>query len=69
VPHKLLLLAVVCAASWTLGSWRLHPQGDFSEWDGLLHWFLEYCEVNPQMLDNDSIWGWCKAARQVLGKR
>ncbi len=30
--------------NWTLEElgWTLHPPGNFGEWDGLLHWFLEY---------------------------
>ena len=30
--------------------WSLYPEGNFREWDGLLHWFVEYVERNPEYL-------------------
>ena len=43
--------------NWTLDElgWTLHPAGDVQEWDGLLHWFLEYTAAHPETVINNSI--------------
>ncbi len=51
--------------NWTLEElgWVLHPPGDFGEWDGLMHWFLEYTRSHPEMLANASVRQWHRAAK------
>lgn len=51
-------------AQWTLEElrWELHPPGDVSEWDGLMGWFLQYVDNNPDLLSNNFFGVWQKAA-------
>ena len=46
--------------------WRLHPPGDFQEWDGLLHWFMEFTAVHPESLDISNLRQWHRAAELGL---
>jgi len=32
--------------------WRLYPEGDLKEWDGLNKWFLEYIKKDGQLLND-----------------
>lgn len=54
--------------NWTLEQlgWELHPPGDFSEWDGLLNWFLEYADQHQELVGGSSLRQWHRAARQAL---
>ena len=54
--------------NWTLDElgWELHPPGDFSEWDGLLGWFLEYAEENPGSMKGSNVKQWYRAARLAV---
>ncbi|MCY1257589.1 hypothetical protein D9M68_82000 [compost metagenome] len=40
-------------ANWTLEElqWTLHPQGDLSEWDGMMRWFLDQVHQHPALLE------------------
>jgi hypothetical protein len=55
-------------ANWTLDQlgWTLHPPGDFSAWDGLIGWCLEYTEAHPDLMSSASVRNWCKAAKAEL---
>ena len=46
--------------------WQLHGPGKFGEWDGLVHWFLEYTASQPAALGNASIRSWHRAARLAV---
>jgi len=54
--------------NWSLDElgWTLLPPGDFSEWDGLIHWFLEYTAAHPAMLDNANSRSWHRAAKLAV---
>ncbi len=47
-------------------NWVLHQPGDSSEWDGMMSWFLDYAEENPDILDVQYIKRWHRAARKFL---
>ncbi len=51
--------------NWTLDElgWTLHPPGDMQEWDGLLHWFLEYTVAHPETVTSNLIKQWQRAAK------
>jgi hypothetical protein len=51
--------------NWTLDElgWSLHPPGDFKEWDGLIHWFLEYTNEHPALIAKASMRQWQRAAK------
>jgi len=46
--------------------WSLHPPGSLRDWDGLAGWVLDYTSAHPELLNNSSIRGWCRAARAEL---
>jgi hypothetical protein len=46
--------------------WKLCPEGDFHEWDGMLDWFMSYVKAHPDILDNKYIGDWYKTAVKVL---
>jgi hypothetical protein len=54
--------------NWTLEQlgWSLQPAGEFSEWDGLMGWFLERVEKHPALLASGSMRHWHRAARTAL---
>jgi 5-methylcytosine-specific restriction endonuclease McrA len=41
--------------------WNLYPPGKLKEWDGLIHWFLEYVKNHPDSLNIKYIYKWYKA--------
>lgn len=45
--------------------WRLYPEGDLKEWDGLTKWFLEYIKKDGQLLNDPYIKGWYGVANKV----
>lgn len=51
-------------ANWTLEElgWQLRPPGDFSRWDGLMGWFLEFIGRNPAHMADNYIKRWHRAA-------
>lgn len=38
--------------------WEIQPQGNLDEWDGLVHWFLNYVEKYPDFLQIEYIKQW-----------
>lgn len=50
-------------SNWTLEElgWSLHPPGDIKKWDGLLAWFMEYIDKNPQKTEEKYIARWRRA--------
>lgn len=54
--------------NWTLEElgWRLHPPGDFNDWDGMMAWFVRFAHDRPVMLQSASIRQWFRAARLAL---
>jgi hypothetical protein len=50
--------------NWTLEElgWTLHPPGNFGEWNGLLHWFLEYTASHAYLMGNPLVRRWHRAA-------
>ena len=57
--------------NWTLAElgWVLQPSGSFSEWDGLIGWFLERAKDRPELIVSGSMRQWHRAARTVLSAR
>lgn len=51
-------------SNWTLEQlqWRLLPEGDLSEWDGMMGWFLRRVDADPAVLKNNYIKRWYAAA-------
>jgi len=43
--------------NWTLAElgWTLQPPGKFGDWDGLVHWFVDYTDSRPQLLTDGSM--------------
>jgi hypothetical protein len=50
--------------NWTLADlgWNLQAPGNFKDWDGLVHWFLEYTNDRPQLIAAESMRQWHRAA-------
>lgn len=46
--------------------WELYPQGELKEWDGLIHWFIEYVEDHQESLNVPYIYKWHKASIRVI---
>jgi hypothetical protein len=57
--------------NWTLAElgWSLQAPGNFQEWDGLLHWFLEYTNGHPEVIATDSMRQWHRAAALAVAGR
>jgi 5-methylcytosine-specific restriction endonuclease McrA len=47
--------------------WKLHESGNLDEWDGLLEWFKIYVKKHPNVLDDNYINSWYKAAKRAEG--
>jgi len=54
--------------NWTLEElgWSLEPPGNFAEWDGLLHWILEFTASHANLLRNPLVRRWHHAATLVI---
>jgi hypothetical protein len=54
--------------NWTLEDlgWALQPPGSFSEWDGLLAWYVDFTTAHPETLLDNSMNQWRAAALKVL---
>ncbi len=50
--------------NWTLAElgWSLKAPGNFRDWDGLIHWFLEYTNSRPELITAASMRQWHRAA-------
>lgn len=55
-------------SAWTCEEleWELLPPGNFEEWDGLIHWFLDYLCASPIHLQNSYINKWHRVASRAL---
>ena len=56
-------------SNWTLEElqWELKPKGDFHEWNGLIHWFIQQVHSDEKQLENSYIKKWHKAALDCAG--
>jgi hypothetical protein len=54
-------------ANWTMEElgWKIFPEGDHLEWDGLTKIFLQYVEPHPEILADRDAKIWCAAARKA----
>lgn len=50
-------------SNWTLEElgWTLLPSGDYTDWDGLLKWFMNYVVKDVSQLDDPYVRRWHKA--------
>ena len=46
--------------------WSLVPCGNIAEWDGMVHWFIDYVETHKDMLNVAYISNWYKVCNKVL---
>ncbi|HEY5562785.1 MAG TPA: HNH endonuclease [Clostridiaceae bacterium] len=46
--------------------WKLYPQGDIKEWDGLIKWFIDYVDKHNTLLEDNYIKEWYRAAIKNL---
>jgi hypothetical protein len=55
-------------SNWTLEQlhWRLLPEGDLVQWDGMVSWFLRQVRVDPAVLENAYIKAWHAAAAGLM---
>jgi hypothetical protein len=55
-------------SNWTLEQlqWRLLPEGDFVQWDGMVGWFLRQVRADPAVLENAYIKAWHAAAAGLM---
>jgi hypothetical protein len=49
--------------------WSLHPPGRFEDWDGLLHWFVDYVGSNGPRHTRSAIRRWIAPAKRALAAR
>ena len=56
-------------SNWTLEElqWELKPKGDFHEWNGLIHWFIQQVHRDEKQLKNPYVKKWHKAALDCAG--
>ncbi len=55
-------------SNWTLDElgWELLPCGDFTQWDGVVKWFVAYIEQNRTLLKETYVKEWHAAIIRVL---
>ena len=55
-------------ANWTPEelSWKLVPSGNINEWDGLSEWFVNFIEEHEDLLGNNYLRTWLRAAKACL---
>ena len=41
--------------------WKIFPEGNLEDWDGMLDWFISYVNENPEILQNNDVKNWYKA--------
>lgn len=49
-------------------NWVLLPSGDYRNWDGLSHWFIDYVLENGELLKNDYMRSWYNALKKTLNE-
>jgi hypothetical protein len=54
--------------NWTLAElgWSIQAPGNLKDWDGLIHWFLEYTNDRPELIAAASMRQWHRAARLAV---
>ena len=54
--------------NWTLTElgWELRPPGAMGEWDGMITWFLEYTARHPEVIVDNAVRQWRRAAKVAL---
>lgn len=45
--------------------WKLYPPGNLKDWDGLLSWFVNYVDQNPELLEKSNIRDWHRIAKRL----
>jgi len=45
--------------------WELLPSGNYSEWDGLMYWFVQYVDANRDLLECGYIKDWYKVVKNL----
>ena len=55
--------------NWTLLElgWELQAPGDFSQWDGMIRWCVEYASAHPGALDS-GVRQWLQAGKIALAE-
>lgn len=55
-------------SNWTLEQlqWQLLPQGNLTEWDGLVGWFVQQVSADPSVLENAYIKRWHGPATELM---
>jgi len=55
-------------SNWTLEQlgWDLLPSGNFSEWDGLMPWYIDQVDRDRSLLENPYLRTWHRVAVQVM---
>jgi 5-methylcytosine-specific restriction endonuclease McrA len=46
--------------------WELYPAGELKEWDGLIHWFIDYAKNHQEIMNVPFIFKWHKAAIKAI---
>ena len=46
--------------------WEKLPAGNFADWDGMINWFIQYVDVNTDLLKCGYIEEWYKAAKKFM---
>jgi hypothetical protein len=56
--------------NWTLAElgWELQPPGDFTVWDGLLSWCIDYSASHPHVVSDSGLRQWLKAGSIALAE-
>ena len=45
-------------------NWELFPPGNYSKWDGMTDWFVQYVYINRELLECHYIDEWYKAVKK-----
>lgn len=55
-------------SNWSLEQlrWKLHPAGDFKEWDGLTKLFIEIVDNDQQLIKDNYIKTWYNASKDII---
>jgi hypothetical protein len=58
-------------SNWTLEElgWTLLPRGDYTAWDGLLDWFMNYVVKDVSQLGDPYVRRWHKAALRATSQQ
>ncbi|MFH1300230.1 MAG: HNH endonuclease signature motif containing protein [Planctomycetota bacterium] len=55
-------------SNWLLAElgWELHGTGDLKEWDGLIHWFIDYTSKNRGIFEDKYFLSWFRIAENAV---